>query len=508
MAKSVMQELSVEEIQRRARRGPLLMFARRGSALVISLLSTITIARLLSPREFGLAAMSFVIMSFIQLFRDFGFSNAILRKGSISEDELSFVFWLNAFITVILTVVVLIFARPISNFYHEPLVANVISVSMVSFIISGLAFQHNALVKRELRFDAAAAIEVGSLLFGYLVGLSLAYIRRDVWAIVWMNIVQSVSVALWSIVLTRWRPGPFRRISGIKDLFAFGVNSTAFSVLNFFSRNSGTLIIGHLLGPVSLGLFNRANVLFQIPLNNILQPLAQAALPVMVRLRPYPDLYAETYLGLVRRLCIALVPASVILTCGSKPLVIALLGSKWDGAGIALTALAPALAGYGLVWPTSDLLISQNRSKELRTSGVWDMAFRVGGALIGIPWGYQGVALGISVGTLLTVPVRVRQAGRTGPVSVGAQLHAFLPSLPLGLGAAAGSLSALFLLQTLQFQAFLAFMTIALAGLAGGLIFGIAVPSSKAAMVETIRTMFGKYEVGHLDKSIVSAGVK
>ena len=491
-----MREYSLDEVRRRARSGPALMLMRKLFSAGISFIGTITIARLLTPRDYGLAAMSIVMISFMQLFRDFGLTNALLRKGRIEEAEVTFLFWFNAAATAVIAALLAISAPAIADFYHEPIVAQIVRVSLIGFVVEGLSLQHAGLLKRDLRFGAVATAETVSVLMAFVVGLSVAVVRRDVWAIVAMGLTQSFVVSAITLYTAWWLPGPPRALPGGRELFRFGVNASVFSLLNFFSRNAGTFIIGHRLGSAPLGLFNRAFSLFQLPLNNLLQPLTSATLPVMARLRGEPRHYADVYCGLVRALSCALVPTGTVLVIVSSPMVMALLGERWSAAGPILSVLSAALILYGLVWPTSDLLISQNRSAELRTSGVCDFVLRVGGALVGSSFGLVGCAAGMTIGLILTVPFRVWQSGRIGPVGIAAQVAAFLPALPLGIGAGVGALGGRMLGEALGYGPGGVTLAALFAGGLGAMVPMIAVRSTRNAVMELLGSLSGRRALG------------
>jgi polysaccharide transporter, PST family len=491
-----MDQSAIDDIRRRARSGPMLLLFRRGLAMIVTFASTITIARLLTPRDYGLAAMSIVILSFMQMFRDFGLTNALMRSGNVNEDEVSFLFWFNAAATIVMAAALALASPAIAAFYHEPIVQKIVLISSVGFIIEGLSLQHSALLKRNLRFSSVAAAESLGLTIAFVVGLSCAIAWRNVWAIVAMNMTQSIVISAYTIWKARWLPTRPRKPEAFRDLLQFGMNSSVFSFLNFLSRNSPTFIIGHIMGSSPLGLFNRAFSLFMLPMNNLLQPLTQATLPVMARLRGAPDAYAKTYLGLVRALCGMMAPAGAILIIGSTPLMTALLGPKWTQAGPLLSALSAQLIIYGLIWPTSDLLISQNRSAELRVSGLYDFALRVAGAAIGAMFGLMGVAVGLTIGLYLTAPLRVWQSGRRGPVSIRDQWVAFSTCLPTTIGAMAGGYASKLLAERLAYGE----GGVALASFIGGgivsLSAGLAVPRAREALFELLGSLTGRRALG------------
>ena len=150
--------MDIEEAKRRAKAGPAILMIRRGFAIAVAFVSTITIARLVAPSAYGLANMSVVIFAFAAIFRDFGLTNAILRKGHISQSELSLIFWFNAAMTALLTVIVALASPFVARFYHEPIVQWVILVSLIGFLASGMTMQHRAIINRDLRFTALSVV--------------------------------------------------------------------------------------------------------------------------------------------------------------------------------------------------------------------------------------------------------------------------------------------------------------------------------------------------------------
>ena len=158
--------------------------ARRAFALGLTFVSTVTIARLVAPAEYGLANMALVVLGFAQIFRDFGLTNAVLRKGIISEEEMSFIFWFNAATTVVLALIIAASAPLAAQFYNQPIVSSVILVTLIGFTMTGLSGQHRALLGRNLEFGAIALIDSAGLAIGFIVTLILAVIYYNLWSIV------------------------------------------------------------------------------------------------------------------------------------------------------------------------------------------------------------------------------------------------------------------------------------------------------------------------------------
>jgi PST family polysaccharide transporter len=434
--------LDIEEAKRRAKAGPAILMIRRGFAIAVAFVSTITIARLVAPSAYGLANMSVVIFAFAAIFRDFGLTNAILRKGHISQSELSLIFWFNAAMTALLTVIVALASPFVARFYHEPIVQWVILVSLIGFLASGMTMQHRAIINRDLRFTALSVVDTIASVAGLLITIALAYLWRNVWAIVLGTVAQSIIASISCLWLSKWKPDKPRKSEELNSLLKFGGNSSVYSISVFLSQNISSILIGHFFGSSLLGQFNRAQALLNLPVTNLIQPITQAALPLMARLRSAPEEYRATYLALTRRLCIFLMPLAIALTLASVPLTVALLGEKWRSAGYILMALAPNLGIMGLVYAVSDLFVTQDRSAELRNLGLIELVIRVGSICIGLTYGVVGAAAAYSFGTTIVGFLRMYVVGRRGPVSTRDQFKQMLPALPLVLGAAIGGLLA------------------------------------------------------------------
>ncbi|MCK7494915.1 MAG: lipopolysaccharide biosynthesis protein [Comamonadaceae bacterium] len=406
--------------------------------MTVTFVSTVTVARLLSPHEFGLATMSIVLLSFAAIFRDFGLTNAVLRKGVVSQAELSMIFWFNTAMTIVLSLLIAATAPLAARFFGEPAVFEVILVSLIAFLLSGLSAQHQALVNRELRFSVVAVADIVAVVAGFATTLSVALVTRDVRAIVYGNLVQTMCSAVIYVGASRWVPGRPRRHEEFGDLLRFGANSSIYSISVFVSNNAAAVLIGHFLGTSALGQYNRAQALYSLPHANLIQPITQAVMPLLTRLRPHPEEYREAYLGLVRKLCVFLMPLSVVLTFAAVPLVEALLGPGWHIAGLVFAALSPAMLAVGFSYAVADLFVTQNRSAELRRQGLVDLVIRVSGIAIGVRFGVVGAAVGFTVSSVIVGVLRVWLAGRSGPVGTADQFRAATAGSPLAVGSGLG----------------------------------------------------------------------
>lgn len=383
----------------------------------IGFATTIVIARMLAPAEFGVAAMAFVLTGALAAFRDVGLSQALLRKSSISAAERDAAFWLGAAATVLLSVAIVVLSPLVAAYYGQPEVVPVVCGFTPAFLIGGLGLQHSALLRRDMRFRAISIISAMAAVASLVAGVAVAWARRDVWALVAAATAQSVVATVLTVCATRWLPARPRDFEGRRDLLRYGRDNLAFAFMNGLSGNLPAIVAGPIVGAAGLGHLNRAMTLFMLPVNNIVQPVVQGAMPSIASKR---DAIAEqrlAYLGFVERLACVLMPLAIIQAALAPHLVVVLLGDQWRVAGSVLAALSPALAAYAVSQPISDFLAASDRSADLRRQGLADLVLRAGGIAAGAPFGIVGMAAGYAVGTLTAAPVRMAILSRGGLVS-------------------------------------------------------------------------------------------
>ena len=161
-------------------------FTMTGQAIqfILRTTGTVVLARLLTPNDYGLFGMVAVIVGFAQMFKDAGLSMATVQKDSISHEQISTLFWINVLISIFLGICVLAASPLVTMFYGRPELTAVTAVLSISFIISGLMIQHQALLRRHMQFGTLAIIQIASQFITLVVTIVLALFGWRYWALV------------------------------------------------------------------------------------------------------------------------------------------------------------------------------------------------------------------------------------------------------------------------------------------------------------------------------------
>lgn len=405
----------------------------QGAKFAINLASTVILARLLAPRDFGLLAMVWAFVSVLRMFKDAGLSTATVQREGITQAQVSNLFWINVAVSGALALILAASAPVIAWFYGEPhLIAMTIWLS-TTFLLNGSTVQHQALMQRQMRFVPLAVIEVGSMAASLLAGVLMAWWGCGYWSLVGMNLArEGVAFALtWS--LSTWRPQWPRRHSGTRSLLSFGVNMTAGSALYVFSRGVDSVLIGRCYGADSVGLYSRALALLMRPLDQFLLPVGSVFMPTLSRLQGQPERYRRVFLDLYKGMAwVGFILGGLFLPL-SRPVTLVLLGPKWESAAVIFRCFAIAAFYAPVASTVTWLLVSQGRSKDFLRWNSITALITVLSFVVGLPFGPAGVALAFSiVGLLVVMPVQYHLVGSSGPVSAKDLWLEFFRQSPLG----------------------------------------------------------------------------
>ena len=155
---------------------------------LIQYITTLILVSLLAPNEFGLMATALIVVNFLELFKDLGTSSAIIQRMVISDSLLSSVFWLNISFGIVIFAIIFFLSPVLADFFNNSKLILILKVLPVVFIISSLSNVQRALLEKELHFNLISKIELGSTLFGALIGVSLAFKGFGVWSLVYQTI--------------------------------------------------------------------------------------------------------------------------------------------------------------------------------------------------------------------------------------------------------------------------------------------------------------------------------
>lgn len=410
-------------------RGGLVSMGAQAIIFGVSMAGTVVLARLLTPDDYGVVGMVSLVLGFAKMFRDAGLTAATIQQDTLTQEQASSLFWVNTTFVCLVGLAVLASAPLIAAFFSEPRLVAITAVLAVAFIVNGLSLEHDALLKRHMKFGVIATGYVVAQVLSVVAMVACAVVGLAYWSLVVGSCVTAVVTTAISLYMCQWRPGRLRRGQGVRPMLRFGGHVMGFNIANYFSRNADNILIGRYVGADALGLYAKAYSIFLLPLQQVRGPLLDVAMPALSTLRGDPERFARYYRRLVDNLATLAVPLAMVTLVEADFIVRIILGPQWMGAVPVLQLLALVGLVQAADSSRSVVLLSQGMSRRYFAWGLVNAVATIAGFVVGVRWGIVGVAAGYTVVTYaLLLPSLFYCFART-PVSVGLFLMAMLPSL-------------------------------------------------------------------------------
>jgi O-antigen/teichoic acid export membrane protein len=425
----------------RTARGGLATIVSRLSQFVVQSAGIIVLARILTPADYGLVGMVTVFVGLAQVFKDGGLGMGTVQSEEISHEQVSTVFWLNVGLLLLVGLVVIAAAPSIAGFYRHPELAPVTAVLGAAFVVNGLSVQHDALLRRHMRFVAVAITQVVPLVLSLGVSIVLALAGWRYWSLVAGTVVTAAASTALSFYLCPWVPGWLRRRTGARRMVKFGRDLTIFNAFNYFARNFDNILIGRFVGAAALGLYSKAYSLFLLPMTQIRGPLSDVSMPALSSLKRQPERYARYYCTFLSALAYATVPISAYCVLEGDFLITTLLGSRWAAAGPVFRILAAAGILQTIASTRGLVLVSLGESRKYLWLGVINSVAMVIAFVLGVRFGIVGVATAYAAASLVVLVPTLLFTFAGTPVTIRMFFGVLLR--PVAFAAVASAVSAL-----------------------------------------------------------------
>jgi O-antigen/teichoic acid export membrane protein len=361
------------------------------------LLTTIILARLLSPSDFGLLGMAMVVIGFIEIFKDLGTAAAVVQKSELSEEVLSSIFWVNVGFGI-LAATILFFGAPLGGLYfREPDVIAILKVLSLNFFISSLSILQQALLQRSLAFQVLAKVEIGAVVCGAIMGIGLAWYGFGVWSLVFQSLITVIITTVFLWLASSWRPRLIFHWGEVKSVSSFSLHLVGFNIFNYFARNLDYVLIGRYLGAQELGYYTLAYRILLFPIQNISAVIGRVMYPVLSTLQNDNKRFISAYLKVIGAIAFIAFPIMTGVFTLADPFVLTFFGDKWR----TVIPLIMIFAPVGLLQSIGTTVGSIYQAKG-RTD--WMFRWGIGSGILvslafcaGLRWGIIGVAIAYSI---------------------------------------------------------------------------------------------------------------
>lgn len=386
---------------RQAASGILWSGVSQAGRVLIQTAALVVLSRLLPPTDFGLLAMAGVVTTFVNLLRDMGTASAVIQRDVLAKELLDTIFWFNIGLGVALGCLVALLAVPIAAAFDQPRLAGVLTALAVSFPLASSAAVHQALMERDLQFRTLARIEIGSAAIALAVAAIAALNGFGVYSLVLNALCATVlsSAQLWWA--SSWRPTLRFDREQFRQLWGFSGNLASFQVLNYFARNADTMLIGRFLGAADLAFYNMGYKLMLFPLTNLSAVVFRSLFPVFSRKQADVRAFGALYLRATGAIALFTAPLMAGVWLLRRPFVEAFFGEQWLPVAEVLGWLAPIGFMQSVLSTVGLIYMGVGKTQTMMRWGVFSSAMTLAALVVGLQWGYLGVARSYAVVNLL-----------------------------------------------------------------------------------------------------------
>lgn len=411
------------------------MFLGAGGQAVSSAAVVMVLSRLLSPADFGVVGAALVVVSFAQVFTQFGVGPALVQMERISREHVHTAISMSLILGLCFAAGVYLLAGVSATFFGMSQLQNILRVLAILFPIVSLGAVGQALLQREMKFRIMARINLVSYLLGYaLPGIFLAYLGLGMWALVAAQMGQSILSTILTLVNKRLSLQLALDLRVARQLVVFGGGYSLAQVANHVATQVDRLIVGRFLGQASLGIYSRTQQIAMLPTNLIGSVLDKVMFPAMASVQADHARLGRALVTSLTGVVLITMPVAAVLIALAPEVVSLLLGSQWTavvGPFRILVSVLSFRAGYKIL----DSLARATGTVYQQAWRHWIYAALValgtfGGQRLG---GLPGVAAGVAVAVVMHFTLMLGLAVRLTDVKLTRVVASFSRHLVVGI---------------------------------------------------------------------------
>jgi len=422
------------------RRSLLFSFLDRYASLVVTIVSSMAIARLLTPAEIGVFSVTVVLLSFVHTVRDMGAGQYLVQEKELTTERIRAVWAVQLGLGLVLASLVLLASYPVALFYDEPRMRNVMLVVALTYAINPFGSLTYAWLTREMRFDSISLMRFLSVLSGSLVSTWLAWQNLGPISLAWGALTTTVVNALVAVYFRPkffpWLPG----LSEIKRVFSFGSKVTAGMLVSDMANSAPELFLGKLQSLTAAGLYSRAFGLVMMFYRLFVDAVAVVCMPWFASQSRAQGDFVKPFLKATAYVTVLGWSFCIAVVCLAQPIVRLLYGSQWDQSVDLARLLALAIAMNVPTALCGTALMAAGAASTIARVTVIASLQAIVFAAVGASQGLLGLGVAMIFSTAVSSAVWLRAtAGQIGLPLLGMlsiMLQSGLVALMAGLGPA------------------------------------------------------------------------
>ncbi|PJI27150.1 lipopolysaccharide biosynthesis protein [Prevotella intermedia] len=319
----------MDSLKQKAITGVKWTFLDQAGSLGISFLVGIVLARLLQPSEYGLLGMVTVFTAIATVFTDSGFGQAMVRKTDLTEEDKLTAFWFSCGMGILVYISLFISAPWVSVFYKEPQLTDILRITSIPILFSGLLTIPNMIFTREINFKVTTKISFSRAILSGVIGIYMAIMGYGVWALIVQGLVSYTIGVIMFNYYCRWKIKFIFKKNSFHYLWGFGSKMLASNLINTAYSNLYQIIIGKFYSSTDLGQYQRGQSYSGLFSNTLTQVVQRVSFPTLSKMQDDTERLKYGYRKIIKMSMLVSCLGSMALAAMAKPLIVILIGEKW-----------------------------------------------------------------------------------------------------------------------------------------------------------------------------------
>ena len=365
--------------------------AGRWTVQLLTWISTIAVARILTPSDYGLIGMATIYLGVVALISEFGVGQALLTLRELSPQHIAQLNSVSLGVGALLFAVSCGSAHFLGAFFHSPKLPAVIALMSVSFLVTGAQVVPDALLQRDLRFKLLAAFDTTRVVVQALTTIGLALLGCGYWSLAIGPVTGAVVGAVMAVV-ARPHALALPRLQEIKQALRFSGDVLGSRVAWYAYSNSDFLVAGRVLGQAPLGAYTIAWTIASTPVEKITTMITRVTPAFFAAVQDDKERLRRYLLGITDGLSLLTFPACIGMALVADQFVLVVLGPKWISAILPLRLLALCAALRAITTVLPNMLFAMRDSRFVMWNTFLAAIAFPPAFYAGSRWGTAGIA--------------------------------------------------------------------------------------------------------------------
>ena len=393
----------------------------------------IVLARILSPEEYGLIGIVTIFTTILLGFIDCGFSNSLIRKPKVTDDDYNTMFIVNMAMSIAMCMLLYVSAPAIAVFFERPPLVALVRVMGLLLIFQALSIVQNTILSRCIDFKTKTKASVLSSVLSGVAGIGMAFMGFGVWSLVAQQLSRQLiySLCLWSF--NRWWPKLKFSIDSFRYMWGFGWKLLLSGLLDRIWAQLYQTVVGKFYNPATLGQYTRSKEYASLFSSNLTSIVQRVSYPVLSQIQGNRERMVEGYRRIIKMTMFVTAVVMISMSAVSGPLIYCLIGPQWNMAASFLPLICISMSLYPLHAINLNMLQVQARTDIFLYLEIVKKVISIGPICLGIFVGIYWMLVGSIITGIIAFFLNSYYTGKSLRYSSWMQIKDVAPSYAVAI---------------------------------------------------------------------------